>query len=968
VWREANIASAMTFDPNPAPLESHQELPRAIIRLARMVGALGALLVPLTFFAIGYQSEIARLEAMLQAGADGIAMQSGLRSGSKRSELRSPQDIAESLAWLGSQTRVRIISEEKQLLAERNLVLRPPLMTRTATLDQGARGVWQLELSRSVRPLVISALLMCIPALVIGWMIFFALKIVPMRAFALALQEIAVRKATEERLAKSLSIFSATLESTADGIIVTDLLGREIVANQRFIDLWNLSRSEDTVVDDNETLGMLAAQLRNPAAFITTQKDLTKHIDVDHGAVIELRDGRLFEWNSRPQYLDGNVVGRVSSFRDISERKRAEQLLAAEKEVLEMVVRGAPLQNALSVLAGHVEVLSGPMFCTILFRERNEDSNLICATGPSLPPVVVKDIVHRGKAALDDVFSDARKRDQLQQRDLAQGIDGVIEDIEVNPSWMEYRNLMSPLKIQPCFAVPIRSNGGDLLGLIVAHYRHFSDQMPHDRELISVATQLISIAIERRQAEARLLVLANYDSLTRLPNRALFRDRLDQAMAHALRHEGLMAVMFLDLDRFKTINDTLGHASGDVLLREVAQRLQRCVREEDTVARLGGDEFTVILTQITRPEDAALVANKIVEVLAPPIQLSGQETFVTPSIGVTIYPSDSSDADDLLKYADTAMYLTKKGGGNGYRFFSTEMNTLTAGRLEMENGLRHALERDEFVVYYQPKFALASETIIGAEALLRWKHPDWGIVSPAEFIPVLEETGLIEPVGEWVLKTVCTQIRAWQDAAMPALRIAVNLSGRQLQRNNLSTTLAAIIEETGLDPRLLELEVTESMLMHDPTYAVNMLKQMRDKGVMHIAVDDFGTGYSSLSYLKRFPIDALKVDKSFVDGLPHDADDAAIARAVIALAHSLKLEVIAEGVENDEQLEFLRDNGCDVIQGYIVGQPVPADVFARLVLERQQMAGHLLENYPACAPAIGIHRRAHACREHRPSH
>ncbi|MFD2270620.1 putative bifunctional diguanylate cyclase/phosphodiesterase [Undibacterium arcticum] len=297
---------------------------------------------------------------------------------------------------------------------------------------------------------------------------------------------------------------------------------------------------------------------------------------------------------------------------------------------------------------------------------------------------------------------------------------------------------------------------------------------------------------------------------------------------------------------------------------------------------------------------------------------------------------DSSNAENLLKYADTAMYRVKQEGGNGYRFFTPEMNTLTAGRLEMESGLRRALEREEFVVYYQPKVDLENGVIIGAEALLRWKHPDRGLVSPGEFIPILEETGQIEQVGEWVLKTVCTQIRSWQDAAMPSLNVAVNLSGRQLQRNNLCTTIARILEETGLDPRFLELEVTESMLMHDPKYAVDMLMQIRAKGVVHIDVDDFGTGYSSLSYLKRFPIDALKLDKSFVDGLPHDEDDIAICQAVIALAHSLKLRVIAEGVESDDQLAFLRNNGCDVIQGYIVSRPLPADAFAQLVWERHQ--------------------------------
>lgn len=949
----------MTFaSPPPAlPQQQHPELPGAIARLAWVGGTVVSLLVPMVFFAIGYQGEVAPLEVALQVGVQDISKHSRMLPGRSGAELRSPQELAESLAWLGDKTNIRLTGADKRLLAEKNHDLNPPLMTRTVTLDQGNRGIWRLELSRSLLPLLTVALLMLIPGLLFGFVTFLALKVVPMRAFHLALQEIAVRKTTEERLAKSLSIFSATLESTADGIFVTDVLGRAVVANQRFIDLWNLPGSASTGVADSETLFRLAEQLRDPQAFFTTQRDLAKHIDEDHGAVLELRDGRLFEWNSRPQYVDGSIVGRVSSFRDISERKRAESLLAAEKEVLEMVVCGTPLKVALEVLARHVEVLSGQMFCTILFRENSEDSDLMCATGPSLPRAVTEAMLDHGRAAVSEIFADVKKRGDLQEHGLSDEFSGVIENIGVNPAWAAYRNLLSKQDIQTCFAVSIRSSARQLLGLIVAHYRKSSDQPPHDRELIWVAAHLTSIAIERRQAEARLQVLAHYDALTLLPNRDLFRDRLNQALARAERHKGLVAVMFLDLDRFKTINDTLGHDSGDLLLREVSARLQQCVRVEDTVARLGGDEFTVILEQINKPEDAAIVAAKIVEALAPPILLSGQEAFVTPSIGVTIYPWDSANAENLLKNADTAMYRVKQEGGNGYRFFTPEMNSLAVGRLEMESGLRRAQEREEFAVYYQPKVDLATGVIIGAEALLRWKHPDRGIVSPGEFIPILEETGQIEQVGEWVLKTVCTQLRCWQDAAMPSLNVAVNLSGRQLQRNNLSATIAGILEETGLDPRFLELEVTESMLMHDPQYAVDMLMQIRAKGVVHIDVDDFGTGYSSLSYLKRFPIDALKLDKSFVDGLPHDEDDIAICRAVIALAHSLKLRVIAEGVENDAQLAFLRDNGCDVIQGYIVSRPLPADAFAQLVRERQQKPLWLAENFqPRSASIDHLHK------------
>ena len=912
------------------------ELPKGIARLAWGGGVVMTLLPPLIFLAVGYQSEVSRIDSGLLVGVQSIAKQSRMLSGKVRGEFLSLQEVMASLDWLKGDTGIRITGADKQLLVEKRADLSYPLLTRTVPVILGDGLTGQLEMSRSLRSLFQYALLMFVPGLLLGFVAYLTLRGVPMHALQLALQELTIRKRTEEQLAKALSIFSATLDSTADGIFVTDTLGRQVVSNQRFLDLWNLHKSASSSDSNNEILAAIASQLRDPTAFFATHKDLTRDIDVNHGAILELRDGRRIEWNSRPQFLNGKVIGRVSSFRDISEKRRAEALLAAEKEVLEMVVCGSSLKTALDVLACHVEVLSGEMFCAILFRENNENSNPVFATGRGLPHSVVDGFAEQGQVALNEVFVDITNRGETQEHGLSDEFSGVIEDIDTNPAWAGYCDLVSQQGIQASFAVAIRSSVGHLLGLVVAHYRNPSEQPLHDREIIWVAAHLSSIAIERRQAENRLQVMAHYDALTLLPNRVLFRDRLNQALVHAERNNGVVALLFLDLDRFKTINDTLGHDSGDLLLCEISTRLRSCVRETDTVARLGGDEFTIILEHIAKPGDAANVAGKIIESLALPILLRGQEAFVAPSIGLTIYPSDSDNADQLIKNADAAMYRAKEEGGNGYRFFTTEMDIQATGRLEMESSLRHALERDEFIVYYQPKLDLSDNKIIGAEALLRWKHPGRGLVSPAEFIPILEETGLIVQVGAWVLKNVCAQIRTWQDnAALPPLIVAVNLSGRQLQRNNLSTTIAEILEETGLDPKFLELEVTESMLMHDPKWAIDSLMQIRARGILHIDVDDFGTGYSSLSYLKQFPIDCLKLDKSFVDGLPDDENDVAISLAVIALAHSLKLIVVAEGVENDAQLAFLKENGCNVIQGYIVSTPLPADDFVELVKKRR---------------------------------
>ncbi|GGX80454.1 sensor domain-containing protein [Vogesella alkaliphila] len=912
-------------------------MPTLIARLAWGGGTLVTLLVPLIFFIVGHQSEAARLESALQVGVYSNIKPSDSAPGASWGSFHSPQAVLAALDWLPDETGIRITDENQQVLAEKNQEPPPPLLTRSSTLELNADDSAQLTLSRSLRPLLLYSLLMTLPGLILGIITFVTLRDLPMRVFRRTLQEIAIRKVTEEKLAKSLSIFSATLESTADGIFVTDVYGREVVANKRFRDMWHLHQSASLYANNNETLAELSNKLRDPTAFAATIKDLSKHIDVNQGSTLELRDGRHFEWNSQPQFVNGRVVGRVTSFRDISDRKQAEALLAIENEVLEMVVCGQPLKAALGVLADHVEVLSGEMFCTILFRKDSEGAELACVSGRSLPSNVVERLIHHEQVVLGKVFAAITQQENVPKHGLSDEYSGVIENIGSQPIWTDYCKLMASHGVHACFAVAVRSADRSLLGLIVAHYRTPSKQQPHDRELMWVAAHLVHIAMERRQAEERLQDLAHYDSLTRLPNRALFHDRLHQAMTRLERSKGLVALMFIDLDRFKTINDTLGHDLGDQLLCDTAARLLACVRDVDTVARLGGDEFTIILEQISKAEDAAGIASKIIEMFAAPFHLGHQETFVTPSIGITIFPSDSDNSSHLIKYADTAMYRAKEDGGNGYRFFTSEMNTLASDRLEMENGLRRALARGEFEVYYQPKLNLADGRIIGAEALLRWRHPQRGLVSPGEFIPILEETGLIEQVGSWVLQAVCQQIRLWQTtSALPPLVIAVNLSGRQLQRSNLATTIADILEETGVEPRFLELEVTESMLMHDPQCAVDVLMQIRNKGILHIDVDDFGTGYSSLSYLKQFPIDCLKLDKSFVDGLPLDEDDIAISQAVIAMAHSLRLTVIAEGVEREEQLAFLRDNGCDIIQGYIISPPVPAPAFAQLVLAHSQ--------------------------------
>ena len=451
---------------------------------------------------------------------------------------------------------------------------------------------------------------------------------------------------------------------------------------------------------------------------------------------------------------------------------------------------------------------------------------------------------------------------------------------------------------------------------------------------------------ERKQAEAQIYNLAYFDSLTGLPNRLLFKEHLAHALNHAIRTKRVAAILFLDLDRFKYINDTLGHSIGDKLLQGVAERLLICVRRSDTVgrdeggdlnssvARLGGDEFTVLLNDITNVQDAARVSQRIISAVSQPFNLDSHEVTVTTSIGISLFPNDGNDIVTLIKNADTAMYYAKDLGRNNFQFYTQSMNASTLERLALENHLRKALERDEFILYYQPQFDILTEEIIGVEALIRWKHQELGMVSPADFIPLAEETGLIIQIDEWVMRTACVQLRRWQGDGLPDITVSVNLSGQHFIRENLLETVAGIIKETGLDPRFLELELTEGVVMKNAKETVSTLRALKEMG-LHIAIDDFGTGYSSLSYLKRFPIDTLKIDRSFVQEITTDSDSAAITNAIIAMAHSLKLRVLAEGVETEEQLAFLRDHGCHALQGFLFSKPLPYDELVRFYRERR---------------------------------
>jgi len=478
------------------------------------------------------------------------------------------------------------------------------------------------------------------------------------------------------------------------------------------------------------------------------------------------------------------------------------------------------------------------------------------------------------------------------------------ETVNVYHEWFQWAGLAAVL---PLFAVI----GGRISGL---------------RQRLGASNE------ELRSALGNVRQIATHDHLTGLPNRVLFNEELQRALARAERHARPVGLFFMDLDRFKNINDTLGHQFGDRVLQEAAKRLSSCVREGDIIARLGGDEFVLLVEEQGDPAALTEIARKLLAAVSELRKIDGQELNVTLSIGICAYPADGRDPKTLLSGADIAMYRAKDRGRNGFCFYSAELQSHTPEKLALEAGLRHGLERGEFRVYYQPKIDMTSGAITGVEALLRWQHPEKGLLLPEKFIHLAEETGLIVPIGLWTLREVCTRAKAWKEAGLPRMPVAVNLSALQFREEQLVPQLAEILKSTGTEAGILELEITESMVMRDPDVAVKLMRNLRAMGV-HLTIDDFGTGYSSLGYLKLFPINNLKVDRSFVRDLPHSKDDVAITRAVIAMAHSLEMNVIAEGVELREQLDVLRQEGCDEFQGYLCRPPLVEEELIRFIRE-----------------------------------
>ena len=620
---------------------------------------------------------------------------------------------------------------------------------------------------------------------------------------------------------------------------------------------------------------------------------------------------------------DGGIAGLIGTIVDITERKQAEQRRTLEHAVTRLL---SEADRSSGIMSKIIQII-GEAFgcaCGAYWVEDVQEQEMTCSEIWSVPSAEIMEFAESNRQHRHPLHMSGGLFTRARNSGEPVWIDDVTQDTR-------FRRAPLALKagLHGAFAFPIRS-GNDTLGVM----EFFSlTSRPPDEALLQSTRAIgsqIGLFIARKQAEERIRHLAHYDELTGLANRSMFSQRLSHAIAQARRTGTQLAVLFIDLDRFKNINDTLGHEAGDNVLREVAERLHECLRESDTVGRLSGDEFVVLLEGMPQSMQCADVAQKILTAVAKPFALGAHEFHLTASIGISTYPADSEDPQSLLKNADVAMYRAKELGKNNFQFYSAQMNIHTLERLALESSLRGALERNEFVLHYQPKVDIRSGRIIGMEALVRWQHPTKGLIPPMQFIPLAEETGLIVPIGEWVLRTACACNKSWQEQGLPPLCIAVNLSARQFAYENLVQDVARVLNETGLDAAFLELEITESMVMHDPEHAIELLNKLKGMGI-NISIDDFGTGYSSLSYLKRFPINSLKIDRSFIRDLPLDGYDAAITEAIIAMAHGLKLKVIAEGTETGEQLRFLRAHECDEMQGFYFSKPLPEHEFFLLV-------------------------------------
>jgi len=685
-------------------------------------------------------------------------------------------------------------------------------------------------------------------------------------------REVAQRQQAEHTLRENEEKYRAIIEQSGEGLLITNAAGDHLLVNPKFCELTGYS--------ETELHGLSIQDLLSKDSQISLFPKVITEGSGKREVKMIRKDGSGFyaEIGGYPINL-GKERLALGIVRDITDRKRAENSLRESEERFRNLVEG-------SVQGIVIDCADKPLFVNrtyaAIFGFDSPDEVLSLDSLDTLYAPGDVDRVHQYRGSLGS-------------------------DSTAVPAQYEFQG---------------RRRDGSLIWL------ETQSRMVNWQGMAAVQTTVVDVT-ERKNYQAQLLRQAHFDKITDLPNRSLALDRLAQAVIRAERNQCKAGLLFIDLDQFKQINDTLGHSAGDQLLKQAGVRLSACVRQEDTVARLGGDEFTVVLPDLNASLDTTVVARKIIDAFSKCFTIDGYEVFITPSIGITVCPDDGDTPSTLMRNSDAAMYQAKEIGRNNYQFFTPSLNQKALNRLKIDSCLRTALERDELTLHYQPIVDLRSGAVVSVEALARWHNPELGQIGPDQFIPIAEETGLIIPIGEWVLQTACLQARAWQNDGLPPLRLTVNVSSRQFRSNQLVRAVLRALQKSGLAPDFLELEITETLLMTDLPETTNALQELHALGI-RLSVDDFGTGYSSLSYLRRFPVDTLKIDKSFIGDVGDDPDDAALVEAIIAMGRSLNLEVAAEGVETREQLEFLRVRACDLAQGFYFGRPLPPERFAEL--------------------------------------
>ena len=719
----------------------------------------------------------------------------------------------------------------------------------------------------------------------------------------------------------------ALIDWLPDSLWVKDTKSRFIIANKTTASENGLAGPEELIGKDD--FDLFAPELAQH--FFEVEQDIMRSgksvIDMDEN--IRDASGRKSRATTKLALRNeqNEVFGLMGISRDTTESKRAENLRNGQAQILEMIALSEPLSEVLDRLMRLVESQLDGIFGSVLLLDE-DGQHLRHGAAPSLAEAYTK--------AIDGV----RIGPKVGSCGTAvyRRAPVIVRDIMSDPLWEDYRELVATYGYRSSWSTPILSHQGTVLGVFAMYSMSVREPTAIETRLIDMTIRIAGIAIERKRAEDQIRFLAHHDALTGLPNRSLLKDRLTQAILQTRRHNPWVSVVSIDLDNFKTINDSLGHTVGDELLKAVASRMVGCVKATDTVVRLGGDEFVILLVdQVASAEAVSTTLDEVRAAILAPYSIEGRALYVTCSMGVATFPNDGSDPEALLMNADAAMYKAKEAGRDNVQFYTTEMNTRVHEKLALQQELRDAIARNEFTLYYQPQIDLRSGRIFAVEALVRWQHPTLGLLSPLKFIPMAEDTGLIVPLGDWVLHDACRQNKAWQDAGLPPVNVCVNVSARQFRDKNLISRVVNALRESGMAAKYLELEITESLIMQDVGRAVETMEELQRLGVQ-LAIDDFGTGYSSLNALKTFPVARLKIDKSFVNNLASSEGDRAVAAAVISLGQKLNLRVIAEGVETAEQLAFLRDNNCDEIQGYYFSKPVTSEAIADLIRNPAPMA------------------------------